>query len=345
MAPRLPFAERCPIRIWLPANRLAWRSEAGGVSSLSFLGSRLRCLAVGCVALALLVLPSLASAEIRQGTATDPIGDSAGAPSQDIVSATAQYDTNGQVTVNATMNGDIAGGPSSSLSFDVKSYAAPEQCTGSYVSMFGSTNSQYNLVIVSGVSGTGDSLIVRSGNTIGFGASGTALRNRDYSCMTLRVSRVFADGGGIVDQLNVPLFFDGFGPDTDADGLKDNQDKCPSEFGPAPTGCAPDTDGDGVKDNGDQCPGAVGPAPTGCPVVVPPASAPAPAGSTRTCSPRSLKGKSLSAARTALKKAGCKLGKVTRPKKLKRGYKLVVKKQKTSGETVDLVLAAKKKSS
>jgi hypothetical protein len=44
-----------------------------------------------------------------------------------------------------------------------------------------------------------------------------------------------------------------------------------------------------------------------------------------------LKGKSLSAAKAALTKAKCKLGKVTRPKKVKKGAKLVVIKQAGSG--------------
>lgn len=188
---------------------------------------------------ALLGAPAAALAEIRQGTATDPIGDSAGAPSQDIVSARAQYDTNGQMTVSATMNGDIASGPRSFFSFTVMSFAPPAACTGSAVSMFGFSDSQYNTVTVTGVSGLGDSVIVRSGNTISYGASGNALRDRDYSCMTLSVSRPSEAGGGIVDQLNTPLFFVGYGPDGDGDGLKDNQDQCPAQAGPAPTGCPP----------------------------------------------------------------------------------------------------------
>lgn len=173
---------------------------------------------------------SAAHAEIRQGHGADPVGDSSsGAASQDIVGATAQYDTNGSMTVTATMNGDIASGPRTFFSFDVRSYAPPAQCTGSYVSMFGFSDDQYDTVMVEGVSGTGSSSVSRNGNTIAFGASGNALRDRDYSCMTLTVSQ---DGGGIVDQLNVPVFFDGYGPDTDSDGLKDNQDACPTVPGP-----------------------------------------------------------------------------------------------------------------
>lgn len=181
---------------------------------------------------AFLTLATPAGAEIRTGTVTDPVGDSAGVASQDIVSATAQYDSNGQVVVSATVNGDVVGGPSTFYSFGVKSFAPPTACTGSSVSLFGSSDSTTNYVMVTGVSGVGDAYNVRSGRTITFSGSGNALRDRDYSCMTLSVSRAAADGGGIVDQLNVPLFFDGHGPDGDSDGIKDNRDKCVSEAGP-----------------------------------------------------------------------------------------------------------------
>jgi hypothetical protein len=121
-------------------------------------------------------------------------------------------------------------------------------------------------------------------------------------------------------------------PDTDADGVKDNLDKCPSEAGPAPTGCSPDTDGDGVKeDNADgaperrapprRLPGHRQPPATTTPAPTTPAS------TKKNCSSMKLKGKSLTAARKALTKAGCKLGKVTKSKRVKKGAKLVVTKQ------------------
>ena len=223
------------------------------------------------------------------------------------------------------------------------SFAAPAQCTGSAVSMFGSSDAALNLVTVSGVSGLGDAGIIRTGATISFGASGTALRNRDHSCMTLRVSQA----GGKVDELDVPLFFDGYGPDTDGDGLKDNQDRCPAESGA--DGVSPDTDGDGVKDNADACPGAAGIAPSGCPSPVTAPSIPTvtapmtplttPAAEPR-CSTVRLKGKSLTAARKALQRANCKLGKVTKPKRVRKGAKLVVTKQSGNGP-VNVTLGVK----
>jgi hypothetical protein len=309
---------------------------------------RLSLLTVAAVT-SLLAMPNLASAEIRQGTLADPVGDSLGAPSQDIISAKAEYDTNGQMTVTATVNGDIASGPRSFLSFGVRSYAAPDQCTGTTVSIFGFSDSQYNSVLVSGVSGTGDGFVTKSGSSISFRASGNALKDRDYSCMTLSLSRGGQGETGIVDQLNVPLFFDGYGPDSDGDGVKDNVDKCPAEVGPTPTGCSPDSDGDGVKDNVDQCVAVVGQAATGCPaaVITPPATT-APtvttpsSPTTKTCKAPKLKGKSLSTAKAAISKAGCKLGKVSKPKKVRKGAVLVVVRQ-SGTKTIALTLAPKTK--
>ena len=56
--------------------------------------------------------------------------------------------------------------------------------------------------------------------------------------------------------------------DADNDGVPDDQDKCPTEAGPPPTGCpVKDTDNDGVPDDQDKCPTEPGPADRGgCPV-------------------------------------------------------------------------------
>ena len=49
-------------------------------------------------------------------------------------------------------------------------------------------------------------------------------------------------------------------PDTDSDGLSDNEDNCKDNPGPKENdGCPwPDTDGDGVNDNDDLCKDEVG---------------------------------------------------------------------------------------
>jgi outer membrane protein OmpA-like peptidoglycan-associated protein len=56
-------------------------------------------------------------------------------------------------------------------------------------------------------------------------------------------------------------------PDTDKDGINDEQDKCPNQAGLAKyNGCA-DTDGDGIIDDNDKCPTVAGVAAyNGCPV-------------------------------------------------------------------------------
>ncbi|WP_165703829.1 OmpA family protein [Enhygromyxa salina] len=42
--------------------------------------------------------------------------------------------------------------------------------------------------------------------------------------------------------------------DRDHDGIPDNEDQCPTEPGPAPTGCPPDADQDEIPDELDKCP-------------------------------------------------------------------------------------------
>ncbi|OAV42892.1 OmpA family protein [Lewinella sp. 4G2] len=54
--------------------------------------------------------------------------------------------------------------------------------------------------------------------------------------------------------------------DTDGDGIRDRDDDCPTEAGPASTNGCPDTDEDGVADHEDECPNLPGTeAHAGCP--------------------------------------------------------------------------------
>jgi formylglycine-generating enzyme required for sulfatase activity len=54
--------------------------------------------------------------------------------------------------------------------------------------------------------------------------------------------------------------------DSDGDGIFDNEDECPNEFGSASTKGCPDSDNDGVPNGPDRCPYAAGPlAWSGCP--------------------------------------------------------------------------------
>src|SRR5882724_3605647 len=104
--------------------------------------------AIGVTLAWLAIAAAPAFGEIRGGTATDPAGDSAGTPSQDITGATAQYDTNGQISVSATMNGDIPSGPASFYSFGIASYTPPSECTGASASIFGFSDSSSWLLTV-----------------------------------------------------------------------------------------------------------------------------------------------------------------------------------------------------
>jgi hypothetical protein len=310
------------------------------------MGSMRRAVAAGCAALALLALPAAASAEVRSGHASDPSGDSAGALSQDIVGAVVHYDTNGGLAVSATLASAVTSVPRSWFKASLASYTSPGQCAGAGVTLSGYSDSKYTTATL----GSGN-LIERQGLAITFNASGSALRSLALSCLTLTVTD---SGGTVVDALDVPLYFDGSGPDGDGDGVVDNVDQCPAQPGPAPAGCVPDSDGDGVVDAADQCPGVFGSPPTGCPgstaplpgppgIVTTLPAEPTPAPKSKPCTAVSLKGKSLAAARTALTKAGCKLGKVTKPKKVKKGAKLVVVKQSGKNPVAITLAAAKRK--
>lgn len=55
--------------------------------------------------------------------------------------------------------------------------------------------------------------------------------------------------------------------DRDGDGVPDDDDACPDEYGTGPDGCPiPDRDDDGVPDDEDACPDVAGAGPDGCPV-------------------------------------------------------------------------------
>lgn len=85
------------------------------------------------------------------------------------------------------------------------------------------------------------------------------------------IMKIDSDGDGIVDELD--LCPNEFGskelngcPDKDEDGIPDYLDKCPDKKGLKEFGGCPDTDGDGIPDNEDQCPNEAGPASNkGCP--------------------------------------------------------------------------------
>src|ERR1700736_3619251 len=125
-------------------------------------------LAAAAAGLSLLLIPATAAAEVAEGRATDPIGDSLGAPSQDIVSARVQYEPTGQLTVSATMNGEVAAGPRTFFRFAVGSYAPPAARAGGTVACSGYATGKGAKMTITGVKGTGTALRFVFGKTISF---------------------------------------------------------------------------------------------------------------------------------------------------------------------------------
>jgi hypothetical protein len=170
----------------------------------------MRIAAAAMAAALLLVAPAAASAEQRSGSATDAVGDGTAGPSLDIIGADAQYDSDGEMIVAAHMNAPIDSGPESYLEFHVAHLVAPDGCGGDNVAMYGFSNDQYSYVRVTGSDEMGSEPIAKYDNTVVFAAQGNALANQDYRCMTLIVELKGSDT--IVDQLDIPLWFDGFAP-------------------------------------------------------------------------------------------------------------------------------------
>lgn len=154
-----------------------------------------------------LLVPASAFGAVREGTATDPAGDSAGAPSQDILGASARYDTNGALTVSATVNGEIATGPKSLFEFTLGATVLQSGCGGDMISLSGFSSGLASWIATEGDSNLSSGLISTSGNTITFYASGTQYANLAINCMQVTVSPT--SGGAVLDRLNVPLAFGG----------------------------------------------------------------------------------------------------------------------------------------
>jgi hypothetical protein len=167
-------------------------------------------------AASVLALPAAALGEMTEGRATDPVGDSLGAPSQDIVSTRAQYESTGQVTVSATMNGAVTSGPKTFFRFVVGSYSPPASCGGTTVTLSGYSTGSGGTMTIAGVKKAGTALKFAFGNTISFTSFDDEhqLANKPFSCMTLAVSNT--EKGQVLDQLNTLLVFNGFGPGSTA---------------------------------------------------------------------------------------------------------------------------------
>lgn len=79
-----------------------------------------------------------------------------------------------------------------------------------------------------------------------------------------------SDGDGVLDQDDQCVDQPGKAslqgcPDDDNDNIRNSEDNCPSQAGPLSFGGCPDTDGDGRRDPDDACPTVKGDLPNGCP--------------------------------------------------------------------------------
>jgi len=87
----------------------------------------------------------------------------------------------------------------------------------------------------------------------------------------MEIFRPDSDGDGIVDEedqcISTPGLEEFSGcPDSDGDGIIDGEDTCPQDAGSAELGGCPDGDGDGIADKDDACPEVAGLADfDGCP--------------------------------------------------------------------------------
>jgi hypothetical protein len=94
----------------------------------------------------------------------------------------------------------------------------------------------------------------------------------DASTAIFTVTAGDSDGDGMPDDIDQCPFEFGqtqngcpFVPDSDGDGVGDPTDQCLYVFGTLPNGCPPDSDGDGIGDPTDQCPFEAAQTENGCP--------------------------------------------------------------------------------
>lgn len=158
-----------------------------------------------------ILAPSTAVGDIRTAVGTDPQGDSAGAPYQDLVAGGAQYDTNGELTVTATVASDIASAPGSTFTFTVGASAAPGDCSGDSATLTGASDAPSAVAAITGAPEAVSAATVVSGSSISFSLSDPSIQNRAWTCMTVTVSSP-EDGATVLDQFTAPIFFAGFNP-------------------------------------------------------------------------------------------------------------------------------------
>ncbi|WP_026911719.1 hypothetical protein [Patulibacter minatonensis] len=180
-----------------------------------------------------------ASADVRRGGVDDPVGDSTGGATRDITRFAASYDQNGRIYGNVTFAAPYDPAQPSFVSMKFASIDG-STCGGVSASLFGFQDSASPIFTIDGVRGTGSGFGTQLDTTsVAFSATNSQLANRDWKCVTVTVSPKDGDGT-ISDQLTGPLYFDGFAPDSDGDGVADSIDKCPTVAAPGTAdGCVP----------------------------------------------------------------------------------------------------------
>jgi len=174
------------------------------------------------VAVAFGVCATGAHAEIRTGQATDPSGDSLGGPGADIVSARTTYDTNGSLSVAVTTVGPPAG-----FFITLTGSVSGTDCLGVTGTLAGTAPGDLAIATITGIRGTGSALELITGNTVSFSTSAPAFAGKDWTCTKVAITDPGGNGQPL-DELAAPIYFAGFEPDSDGDGVKDPSDKCPT---------------------------------------------------------------------------------------------------------------------
>ena len=189
-----------------------------------------------CIAL-LLAVATPSAAAVRTASSSDPVGDGAGSPSQDIVSARATYDTAGELTLSATMNGPIESAAGTSWVFDVaRRTSAPFGCSigPGYTLVAGIFPEGDATGFLMGYDDPFDVEAQVSGDTLTATWRSIALANRPYGCVTFTVGEVRGEETYFIfDELRPPIVFAGFGDSATRTGT-----------GPLPAACRKKLGGD-----------------------------------------------------------------------------------------------------
>lgn len=157
-----------------------------------------------------------ASAEVRQGAFTDPTGDASPA-SRDIVSVTSSYDQGGSWSVSMTFAGAVDTDSGAYLTVRLRNNTDPatpcggnSSASATFLSSLGGSSKPFFSTQAPGPNNwEGNRFYSADKRTVTFSKSDTRLANYDYKCVTVEET---AGSPAVIDQLDTPLYFNGFGP-------------------------------------------------------------------------------------------------------------------------------------